>query len=395
MKKKCVVWGTRAAGKELAQQALVCGYDVIAYCSSTAASQGTEIGDKKVISPEELKQFCLTGEIDAILLGMNSVEHLKEIEDVIRREFPPYVKAIYPSEIENEYLIYVRNHMQYCWNIEYERQAKIWLENFQEEVAFWITKVVTPGSLHHSDYRWRLKNEKFLGLNGSPRMPGSELVEALKSDSVVMDIGCGLQSIYGSRLPNSETIQLIAVDPLAPIYNQINRKYANGNFRTSQFGMFEFAANFFKENYCDAILINNALDHCIDPYKSIVECLYVLKKGGTMRLWHARAEGINEAYCGLYKWNVDYNDENEFVIWNKENSVNISQKLKEIASIHVIHTDDGIPRDQQSVTVEIVKRRDFQLQDFFDMTKESRQLAFLVEGLMTWIAEHCNEFLGF
>ena len=119
MKKKCVVWGTRAAGKELAQQALVCGYDVIAYCSSTAASQGTEIGDKKVISPEELKQFCLTGEIDAILLGMNSVEHLKEIEDVIRREFPPYVKAIYPSEIENEYLIYVRNHMQYCWNIEY------------------------------------------------------------------------------------------------------------------------------------------------------------------------------------------------------------------------------------------------------------------------------------
>ena len=72
-----------------------------------------------------------TLEIDAILLGMNSVEHLKEIEDVIRREFPPYVKAIYPSEIENEYLIYVRNHMQYCWNIEYERQAKIWLENFQ------------------------------------------------------------------------------------------------------------------------------------------------------------------------------------------------------------------------------------------------------------------------
>lgn len=394
MGKKCVVWGTRAAGRQLARQAAELGYCVLAFCSSTKESQAKRIDALPVISPEELKCRCLEGEVDCILLGVKTVSYQREIQAVVCHDFPQTIPVISLDRIENEYLIYVKEHLQYKWDVNFENQAKVWLENFAGEVSFWVSQVANPGGRFHAGYLRNLKNEDFLGMLDELRKPSSEMVERLEPDAVVMDIGCGLHTIYGTRLPNNKMIQLIPVDPLAPFYNQINLKCAGGGFRESQFGMFEFIANFFERDYCDAILINNALDHCIDPYKSVIECLYILKKGGTMRLGHGRAEAVNAAYEGLHRWNIDYNGENEFIIWNQENSVNVSRELREIADIKVTYTSDDIPREEQCVIVELIKKKDFQLHDFLDMTKERRQLAFLVEGLMRWIAEHTEAYLS-
>ena len=48
MEKKCVVWGTREAGRRLAHQAEKVGYSVVAYCSSTKDSQGKQINGRPV-----------------------------------------------------------------------------------------------------------------------------------------------------------------------------------------------------------------------------------------------------------------------------------------------------------------------------------------------------------
>lgn len=40
-----------------------------------------------------------------------------------------------------------------------------------------------------------------------------------------------------------------------------------------KFSLFELIATFYKKEGADGIMINNALDHCIDPFKAIVECL--------------------------------------------------------------------------------------------------------------------------
>jgi len=45
----------------------------------------------------------------------------------------------------------------------------------------------------------------------------------------------------------------------------------------------------------------------------------------------------------------------------------------------------------QYFTIEIVKKRDFQLQEFFDMSKEQRQLALLVKELMDRVAEYSKQ----
>lgn len=387
LKQKCAVWGTRAAGRQLAEQAAELGYEPLAYCSSTPASQGKRIGGLPVVSPEELRRLYEEKEISSVLLGVKNPAYVKEIEEAVS-QMPPLDMAAILAEtdmVENAWLESARKNMQYRWEIPFEEQAAMWLQNFTGEAESWERDDADPRGFYHSVYLERLNNTDFCGINAACQ----DLAQCLGAGSVVMDIGCGLVSKYGTRLPNGEQIRLLAVDPLAPFYNRINRKYAGGG-RPCAFGLFEFIADFYEEDYCDAVLIDNALDHCIDPFRSVVECLYILKPGGTLRLTHRRAEAVYEAYQGLHKWNVDYGGEDELILWNQENAVNVSERLKGIADIKIHHMAEQRARSAQMMTADVVKKRDFQLEEFLDMAQERRQLAFLVEGLMDRTAD-CHE----
>ena len=386
------MWGTRAAGRQLAQQASELGYYVTAYCSSSKSSQIRQIDNLDVISPEKLKKLYYEKEIDTVLLGVKNPSYRKEIEEIVS-QMPPLDFSVMCAQtdcVENEYLKRAGETLQYRWEVPFEKQMELWLENFMGEVKSWVSDDAKANGIYHNVYLQRLKNKSFLGIDTTCQ----ELAKTLHSGSIVMDIGCGLASLYGTILPNSEQIQLLAVDPLAPFYNKINRKYAGGEETVCQFGLFEFIADFYDENICDAILINNALDHCIDPYKSILECLYVLKCGGVMRLKHRRAEAVYEAYQGLHKWNVDVKNRNDLILWNQKNAVNVSEQLMEVAEIDVVSVDEDAPRASQMIIAEITKKRNFQLEEFFDMSQERHQLAYLTEGLMRWIAENNDEYLG-
>jgi len=388
MRKKCIVWGTRAAGQQLAKQASEIGYEVVAYCSSTKFDQEKRIDNIPVISPRELQQLYCAEKVNSVLLGVKNPAYRSEIEAMVA-EMPPLIaSAIYRETdfVENAYLKIARANLKYRWNVPFEQQAETWLQNFMIEVKSWVRDDANADGIYHKVYMQRLENTDFLGIDASC----AELAKTLSAGSVVMDIGCGLVSLYGTRLPSSEKIQLLAVDPLAPFYNRINQKYACGKAGICQFGLFEFIADFYKENSCDAILINNALDHCIDPYKSFLECLYILKCGGIMRLTHRRAEAVYEAYHGLHKWNIDCTSQNKLIFWNQENAINVSEQLKRIADVKVMATNEDAPRVSQNIIVEVVKKSSFSLGDFFTVDQEQRQLAFLVNGLMNWIA-NCRE----
>lgn len=389
---KCVVWGIRTAGQLLASEAAYVGYEVVAYCSAFKEEQGMRIKDLPVISPAELKEWYAKDKTIRVILGIKNPIFLNEVEELLRSQCPADMQIIDPGVIESDYLIKVRQNLQYRWNVDFKAQAEIWIQNFMSEVAYWVNEVADPAATgsYRDDYLKRLDNKSFTGIDSSC----SELAEQLQAGAVVMDIGCGLASKYGTELPNSESIRLLAVDPLAAFYRRISQKYSNGKGTPCKFGLFEFIANYYEEGFCDAILINNALDHCIDPYKSIVECLYILKSQGRMRLTHRCAEAVFEAYNGLHKWNIDYNEQNEFIIWNQENAMNVSKELQRVAEIRVSHTDDCALRREQSVVVEIIKKQDFNLDEFFDMKKERQDLAFLFEKLMDWVSSGEEKYLG-
>lgn len=380
---KYVVWGTRASGQFVAHMAKTVGEDVAAYCSSNRSSQQKTIDGLRVISPEELAQMYSAKKIDGVLLGVQNPVYLREIEKTVHELFPSDFSFAMPHEVlEPAYLSKIHEKMQFRWKVAFEEQAEIWLQSFMGEVQDWVRDNANLKGRFHQVYMDRLNNADFLGIDNTC----CDLAETLHAGSIVLDIGCGMATMYGNRLPNSECVHLVAMDPLAPFYNRINQRIKKTP--PVKFGLFEFAANFCDRNYCDLILINNALDHCIDPYKSLIECLYILKCGGILRLRHRRAEAVFEAYQGLHKWNIDYSKSKELIFWNQENAINVSNQLKDIADIRFVETNEVSSRQMQKVIVEITKKRDFSLEEWIDAKQEQQQLAFIVEGLMNWIAEH-------
>ena len=69
-----------------------------------------------------------------------------------------------------------------------------------------------------------------------------------------------------------------------------------------------------------------------------------------MYLNHRRAEAVYENWSGLHRWNMDCCDGN-FLIWNKENAVNVTENLKDYAEIRVRYDDSVHIRERQNVGV--------------------------------------------
>jgi len=158
-----------------------------------------------------------------------------------------------------------------------------------------------------------------------------------------------------------------------------------------KFGMFEFMSNFFERDYADLIIINNALDHCIDPYRSLIECYQVLKKDGCLHMEHTRAAAVYENWSGLHKWNIDCIN-GEFVIWNYEHAVNISEVLKDSAEVVVSYDEQEIDRASQIITIDIYKRKEIDLLQFIDKESEERILLMCIDRLMLKQAKDSIEF---
>lgn len=395
MKDKCVIWGTGNGNiqQQMAKEIRL-KYDIYAYCNSNIlVGGGGNIDSLPIISPEDLIILCLEKIIDCIIVCARKKESIIEIKERIDNDFPRNISVFYwddiADSIENDYLLDIKKDMQYHYNVDFENQTAIWVRNFMSEVDFWSKYVANPKGEWYDDYVRRLNNTDFCGLDKTV----DKLAQMLEHNAIVMDIGCGLLSMYGQNLPNSTKVRLMPLDPLAPFYNKINQKTfnINGTDRQCLFGMFEFMANFYPPNYADAIIINNALDHCIDPYKSLIECLYILKVGGKMHLRHRRAEAIYEKYHGLHKWNLDYDQNDNLIFWNSENAVNITESLNHIITMQISHTDNYLPRIDQTIIVDIVKTDDFKLEEFVDIEKERYHLTSFIEQIMCWIADN-NKF---
>ena len=183
---------------------------------------------------------------------------------------------------------------------------------------------------------------------------------------------------------------MTGIDPLAYYYNEINKECAPYSYRSIEFGMFEFLSAFKEKQSADVVIINNALDHCIDPYKSILEALRILKVNGLLHLNHGRAEGVNGKYEGLHQWNLDYNEKDEFIIWNNDMAINISEKLRNVADIIVTHSDDSEEREQQFICVEIIKRKEIVPVTQDEIVVDLNRIAFVLGKIMNKWASPVN-----
>lgn len=388
---KCIIWGAGEEGQIVKEYLLELNYEIYAFCDSKEPLHGKNIEELKIISPNDLCNICKKEKIQAIVIGTKNKIFEKEIQIQFRNLKLNDIQLLVENDVENMYLSAMSKKLNWNWKINFSEQSKIWIDHFMEEIEFWVECLAKTNGLYHQEYIERLLAKNFL--NPTDNKKYQELADRLPDKSIILDIGCGLVSRHGKQYA-SKNFQLISIDPLAHYYNSINLKLGNkiihsnsSKSKVCHWGLFEFIANSYDRNYADAIIIRNALDHCIDPYKSLIECLYILKLNGEILLDHRRDEAVFERYSGLHKWNLDFDCDNNFIIWNQKNSINVTDSLSNIANIHLYYEcDQNNNRSSQNIIISIKKKRDFNISDFIDMEKERYELAGLLGDLMAWTA---------
>lgn len=157
---------------------------------------------------------------------------------------------------------------------------------------------------------------------------------------VILDAGCGPLPRYGNVI-NGKKIKYIPVDPLAYQYRDLLK---NNNVTLPVepgFAIMELLTSFYKENSIDYVIIDNALDHCIDIFRALIECFNVLKIGGHLLLAHKEAEGLYEKYSGLHKYNI-VSEGSDLIFFNADSfKLNVSEMFSPYADIEVKRKANG------------------------------------------------------
>ncbi len=175
-----------------------------------------------------------------------------------------------------------------------------WTSALPVEAAFWENALKEQGrSWSPEEYRKRID-------------PHSELQEELRSlvnapvgaTVRILDVGAGPLTTLGKRW-TGRNLEIIAIDPLADVYDELLRRFSIQPPLRTRFGHGEKLLEYFEPNTFDLAYASNALDHSYDPLSAISQMLTVTKPGHFVYLWHFANEGLHEQYSGLHQWNFN------------------------------------------------------------------------------------------
>lgn len=210
-----------------------------------------------------------------------------------------------------------------------------WLRGIPYEVAFW-----------RSYYGSRRRRRDLFGWSAYGKECRLDCFDAQgyvaslpHPDPVVVDLGCALSYAMGNVFPAKPAARVDYVDPLAPFYNRILDRY--GIDRPAiRFGMIENLSASYLPGSVDLVHVRNALDHCADPMRGIIEALSCLRVGGVLYLNHFRDEAEREGYRGFHQWNIDLRD-GSLTLWNREESVDVAARLGDSVAVATSVTPEG------------------------------------------------------
>ncbi len=209
-----------------------------------------------------------------------------------------------------------------------------WLSGIPYEVAFWRS--------YYGNKKRRNDLFKWSCYDKPCALDDFDIGQYILSLNVdkpkLVDVGCALSYMFSGKI-NGKDYTVDYLDPLAPFYNKILRRFKI-NRPQIKFGMIESLVGTYPPNTVDFIHVRNALDHCSNPLKGIIQSLVILKKGGVLYLHHHRNEAENEAYRGFHQFNITEKD-GDLILWNKECNINVTSDCKDFADIVTTVTPKG------------------------------------------------------
>ena len=165
----------------------------------------------------------------------------------------------------------------------------------------------------------------------------------------VLDVGAGRASQVGTIAPEGHTVTLRACDVLAGAYSVLNSLFGLKPYLSVEFSPVERLTDKYEQNSFDIVRMQNALDHCYDPFIGIFEMMKVAKIGGTVRLIHAENEAERRLQYGMHQWNISSSGEDSMIIWQKDFRADVKDVLAGAAHVktrrvlhgttNFIHTD--------------------------------------------------------
>ena len=385
MMEKYYIFGCAIRGEQVHKVLRDSGKNIVYFIDNNKILHGTAINGTTIVSFDDAKSTF--DENSIIVVTIIDGEKRKEVIRQIKSS--DFTGKIFTSEeFHKSYeipLLVSQRESQY--EVDFKNSIQSWIDNLLSEVEFWAKDVACCEGDYYAHYLHRISPKSF---------DCNRINVDVKSNDIVLDVGCGLCTQYGDIVENGK-IDLLGVDPLAFYYNNINehfQKNHNLNYKIPKvgFGMFELLTYFYGTNYCDYLLIDNALDHCIDPVMSLVECLRVTKIGGMVSTLHHVNEAYKAYYKGLHQWNIgSYND--ALYIWNEDNCINVSDLLSEYADIEVIKQDICTKESPYGLVICNMKKKKEIPVDFMRLEQES--VGVLVREMMRKLAdlEYAKEYI--
>lgn len=202
-----------------------------------------------------------------------------------------------------------------------------WLEGIPYEITFWK---------YTFQYKKRLQSLlTWSKLNSTLCLQGWDAITFLSSlptsNPKVLDVGCGMSYATGNLDKQSQPLNIHYIDALATHFNRIKNRY-QPSLPNIEFGMMEYLSAFYPNHDISLIIIQNALDHCSNPMKAILEALDSLHIGGILYLNHHPNEAEFEHYRGFHKFNI-CKDSNHFLIWNKTTQFIVDDEVRPFAKL--------------------------------------------------------------
>ena len=217
-----------------------------------------------------------------------------------------------------------------------DSNIKKWIVGIPYELAFWnnVYRWKRPfnGLMNWSHYGNFIELESFDVL---------QFLETLENPTV-LDVGAGMSYATGNFFKKNglkTPLNIHYVDPLAPFFNKILKKYKK-NLPEIDFGMMEHLSAFYPNHNVDLVIIQNALDHSSNPLKGIHEAIDTLKINGKLYLNHHPNEAETEHYKGFHQFNI-FNENGKLMIWNKSERYDVAELLNGIASVETSDAESG------------------------------------------------------
>lgn len=340
---KIIVYGMGTIGKMIAKMLTTLNLDFI-LVDGNPNLWGQFLFGKKIVPSIELKGFLNEENLLVVCIRDDQEEAFVEY---CRR----YVKVETWQHFVSKLVAQYENVVGVTCTTDFKTNFKKWWFGLKEEIEFWEESYAKPEACKHDWYIKLVNNKKFYDAFFD--------MSIIKSGWKIIDVGSGIVSRYGEKIDNGE-IELTSVDPLAPWYNKFNKKYNKEYCKKEvRFGLLEELSEQFQDNSIDMVIISNALDHCIDPFRCIEESLKVIKVGGYLYIKTLIRESCNEKAIGLHQWNLDTNENNEFIIWNTNSFINVSKELKGTCEIVINRypaDERGLSGNWGFMTIYIIKQ---------------------------------------